>query len=515
MECKYCGQTVECTDQFCPHCGKDLRQTDAPETVTEETAAAQSVTEETAAEETVNGAETAAEETVDAAQSAASEAPAVSEKKNGTLICVVAGLLALVAALLILLVPRLKNASDPAETPTDGADLTLTDEMFSDLAGTLNDADTDTVVPEVSYTVEEAALTEDVLAQVIATCGSEQMTNRELTYYYWNQYYSFANTYGMYLSYLLDTATPLDQQMYDETQTWQQMFMDGGVEMFHSMSAVSQEAEKAGFTLTAAREAELSALADTCTQGAEYYGYADGDAYIQSVFGPTATVEGYLAFCRKLLLCTDYLQSCVDALEYTDADIEAYYDENAESYGQYVQKIDKPMVTIRHILLQPEETNDDGEYTDAAWSAAEQKAQEVLQEWESGERSEERFGELAAQYSADGNASSGGIYEDVYPGQMVTEFNDWCFDDARVPGDYGLVRTEYGYHIIYFSAASDEIYWFETAKSDYLQTRSTELEQSMAAAYDFNCDLTNAAVFDVLMAQNEAAEQDAAAAAEE
>ena len=31
-------------------------------------------------------------------------------------------------------------------------------------------------------------------------------------------------------------------------------------------------------------------------------------------------------------------------------------------------------------------------------------------------------------------------------GQMVTEFNDWCFDETRGYGDYDLVKTEYGYH---------------------------------------------------------------------
>ena len=36
---------------------------------------------------------------------------------------------------------------------------------------------------------------------------------------------------------------------------------------------------------------------------------------------------------------------------------------------------------------------------------------------------------------------------------MVTEFNDWCFADGRDAGDYGLVKTEYGYHIMYYSGS--------------------------------------------------------------
>ena len=37
---------------------------------------------------------------------------------------------------------------------------------------------------------------------------------------------------------------------------------------------------------------------------------------------------------------------------------------------------------------------------------------------------------------------------------MVTEFNDWCFDAARQPGDTGVVDTQYGAHVMYFSGVN-------------------------------------------------------------
>ena len=33
---------------------------------------------------------------------------------------------------------------------------------------------------------------------------------------------------------------------------------------------------------------------------------------------------------------------------------------------------------------------------------------------------------------------------------MVDAFDKWCFDEARQPGDHGIVKTSYGYHIMYF-----------------------------------------------------------------
>ena len=48
---------------------------------------------------------------------------------------------------------------------------------------------------------------------------------------------------------------------------------------------------------------------------------------------------------------------------------------------------------------------------------------------------------------------------------MVAEFNDWCYDESRQPGDHAIVETDYGYHIMYFSGYS------ETNYRDYLITQ--------------------------------------------
>ena len=57
--------------------------------------------------------------------------------------------------------------------------------------------------------------------------------------------------------------------------------------------------------------------------------------------------------------------------------------------------------------------------------AAKQKAEEILDEWMSGDATEDSFAALANEKSDDGNGTTGGLYENVYPGQMVSSFNDW------------------------------------------------------------------------------------------
>ena len=119
-------------------------------------------------------------------------------------------------------------------------------------------------------------------------------------------------------------------------------------------------------------------------------------------------------------------------------------------------------VDVRHILFFPEgatsETVTTQEWPEKAWAAAYANAEAVLNEWLAGDMTEESFAALANEHSADngGNVTNGGLYTDIAVGKMVKNFESWCFDQSRQPGDYGIVKTEYGYHIMYFVRADRE-----------------------------------------------------------
>ena len=123
------------------------------------------------------------------------------------------------------------------------------------------------------------------------------------------------------------------------------------------------------------------------------------------------------------------------------------------------------MKNVRHILVTPEHNHAEGEeHTEGETAspeelaAAKAEAEEILASWKAGEATEEAFAALANEKSDDGDGTTGGLYENVYPGQMVTAFNDWCFDAARKTGDTGIVETEYGYHVMYFVGDSQLSY---------------------------------------------------------
>ena len=118
---------------------------------------------------------------------------------------------------------------------------------------------------------------------------------------------------------------------------------------------------------------------------------------------------------------------------------------------------------VRHILVSFEGGTPDEAgnvtYSEEEKSAAKTKAEELLAQWEAGDKTEDSFAALAAENSTDpGSKENGGLYEDIAPGQMVPTFNDWCFDESRKAGDTGIVETSYGYHVMYFSGDSETTY---------------------------------------------------------
>ncbi len=143
---------------------------------------------------------------------------------------------------------------------------------------------------------------------------------------------------------------------------------------------------------------------------------------------------------------------------------------------------------VRHILIKAV-ADDEGNYTDEAKAEAQSRAQEILDEFLAGEQTEERFAELAEEYSEDGGSNTnGGLYENIPLGQMVAEFEDFCYGDHQ-PGDTGIVYGESssyaGYHVMYYVGEGQQ-YSDSIAESDLKNTALSEWSQTL---YDA-CEVT-------------------------
>ena len=138
---------------------------------------------------------------------------------------------------------------------------------------------------------------------------------------------------------------------------------------------------------------------------------------------------------------------------------------------------------VRHILFKVDESALDSEAEtyeadlQAAKDAAKTAAEDALAQWKAGEATEDSFAALANELSADdGSNTNGGLYTKIYKNQMVTEFNDWCFDASRQSGDTGIVYGESsnykGYHVMYF--VGDDVPYWQVQAENALRNTDTE-----------------------------------------
>ena len=322
---------------------------------------------------------------------------------------------------------------------------------------------------------------ESLLTKEVASCGNITLDNRSLNLYYQQTLYDFSREYADYLSYMMDTSIGLDEQLSMEgEQTWQQLLVAAAMENFYQVAALYQEAEKNGFEMTADSKDFLQNLRSGLDESAKTAGFTDADAYLEDTFGPGINFDVYYEFSMINALASDYINQLVSSKTFSDADLDAYYEENKEMYERMnIRKEDQNVVSVRHILIEVEE-----DAAQSVWDEALTEAEAILQEWKDGKATEVSFSVLAGEHSDDpGSAEYGGLYEAVYPGQMVEAFEEWCFADGRQPGDTGIVQTPYGYHIMYFVEEGDYIYWRTLASANLRSTAGAQIREEITKTY--------------------------------
>lgn len=356
-------------------------------------------------------------------------------------------------------------------------------------ATTPADTGAEDVTHKGTYTVSDEEILK-LADTVVATVGDAKLTNRDLQVYYWMQVQNFFSNYYYYLSYFgLDYTKPMDTQIcavLENGYTWQQYFLEQALMNWHSYQALAHAALDNGLTLDEERQEYLDGLADQLLTTAQAQGYETADELVQFNVGPVGDLASYVAYEELYMIGDVYYSQQEEAIELTDEEIEAYFDANAETFAESGITKDGVYVDVRHILVVPEGKNPGDEYTDEEWTALKTQAQGLLDQWLAGDKTEDSFAALANEHSVDSDGADGGLYEGVYEGQMVTNFNDWCFDESRQYGDYDIVQTEYGYHIMFF--VNRYPMWTSYAESGLRQERAQTIVEDVRAAYPMEVD---------------------------
>ena len=489
-KCKFCQEELAENSTVCPSCGKDNAAECAEETV-EETVA---VTEETAE------AAEAAEETAAPAEEQAAETETEEPAKKAT-----PGKIAVAIALVVVLVGVLIAliAGGAKKTPAAAPENTAAAEDAI-VATVPADGNPDDATCKGTYTVADdvAVAQKDV---VVAKVGDAELTNAQLRIYYRSSISSFLNTeYGYYMMMygMLDYTQPLDTQLSnDGAMTWQQFFIQYALDNWQLTQALALEAQANGVEMTAEDKEYLETMRETLEEMAANHSLTV-EQMLASDFGAGVTYEDFEEYQALYFSGSPYYNAEVEKLEPTDEILEAYFQENAETYAAAGVTMDSKVVDVRHILVQVQggfaDVSGNMTHTDEEWAACEAAAQEILDAWLAGEKTEESFAALANEKSEDpGSNTNGGLYEDVYLGQMVEPFETWCFDETRQYADTGLVKTSYGYHVMFY--VGSEPVWKEYASTDWTNAQISDLLERIVENYPMDVTYENISLGEMVM----------------
>ena len=163
---------------------------------------------------------------------------------------------------------------------------------------------------------------------------------------------------------------------------------------------------------------------------------------------------------------------------------------------------------VRHILVSYEggTTDDYGmtTYSASEKNAAREQAEAILEQWLSGDRTEASFAALATEKTMDSDSrENGGLYEGVYPGQMVQPLEDWCYEASRMVGDTGMIQTDYGYHVMYFSGNNEMTYRDFMVKNDLVEETITNWQTALYEATTIELGNTDSLELDLILDHKE------------
>ncbi len=281
------------------------------------------------------------------------------------------------------------------------------------------------------------------------TFQGETISATEFDFYY----YTMMQQYEQYVSYGLIPATESGEMdltapvSETDTQTWGDFLRTTALTQLQDMHILESLAKAEGMTITAENLTAIDSFFANMTTNATMSGM-ELDPYFMTVYGTTATKANLEPVINRYFLASQYMEKVKEAITYTDAELQAFYTENADSYT------DTTLPVVRHILYKAfkgVEGSEDAtqEELDAAKAAADATLAKVT--------SYDLMVSVGDAAMADGSAAESAEYT-VQTGQMVEEFDSWCFDPARVAGDTAIVQTMYGYHVMYYVGAEKDWY---------------------------------------------------------
>ena len=314
------------------------------------------------------------------------------------------------------------------------------------------------------------------------TIGEHTLTAAELNYFYtdvvYEQYNEWSNTYGEYMTLLLqwneglDLSKPFDQQIRPGTeQNWGEFFADVAVDEAKNTYALYDHAVANGVTLTEEEQTDIEETLETMELEATLLrGFSDLGEYLKAMYGRGASVDSFREYLKVVTLAQNYFSNNYDALTYEDADLREREAENFGKYSNFTYTYFhvSPSVFLECTDPENKEHTHTAEENAAALKAAEEAANELVK---SGAKDEDLLNMAIKRLDAyKSNENAKAVHSEHVSYQNITEpVAEWLAEEGRKEGDIGIVPNEItttaadgtkttevqGYFIVIFQGTED------------------------------------------------------------
>lgn len=292
----------------------------------------------------------------------------------------------------------------------------------------------------------------------VLRCGDLTLTNQDLAYYYWSEYYFLINEGGS----SLDPDTNPAAQPVDDTRTWQDTLLDRALVTAQDTLANVLAAQDTGFALPESYETSLAQVMDDLSSYAAALGFtddagaADLTAYLQASYGSAAEPDSFRRYMENAYLATAYADAQREALpQPEESAVRAYFVAHAQDYPE-LSLTDGPMPNALLLCFD--------QYDDNSSMAA-----TVLSAWLADNGGESALRELADTYCGGADALTA-----AYPGDGQTPdcAADWLFSPARQIGDSTVVSDDSGAYLLYITGFQAQTRWQQAASDALLDEQA-------------------------------------------
>lgn len=315
---------------------------------------------------------------------------------------------------------------------------------------------------------------------VALTVDGKDFTAAQVDYFYYAELNSVATSdYAAYLG--LDSSVSMKNQTMNATAkmllqvdaegdtTWDEYLKSTAEKNLAQVYLLSEKAKAEGMTADDEHtQEEIQAVLDSNTTYAKQNG-TTLSGFLKRAYGSKMTVSLFKEMLAMDALASHYREAYVDSLSYTDAELEACYAADPNSFDV----ADYEYISFKATAAGT--TDADGntvDPTEAEQAAAKKAAEDAAADAEKRFAAGETLEVIAADYEdiATYYHQEGGSY-------ASTDLVQWAFDEARTEGESAIVPTDSSIYFALFHGRGREEYNTVNARHILFEVSTSDLDK--------------------------------------